>query len=56
MPFMKIFPEVGLSKVPRIFNKVDFPLPDGPTMHTNSPNFILKLIFFKIIISPVEEK
>jgi hypothetical protein len=34
--FFKIA-EVGLSKAPSIFTKVDFLLPDGPTTDRNSP-------------------
>src|SRR3712207_7826727 len=42
-PFMNTFPEVGLSRAPMMFKRVDLPLPDGPTIETNSPLFISKL-------------
>lgn len=31
-------PEVGLSSPPTRFKRVDFPLPEVPTMETNSPS------------------
>src|SRR5215218_9682616 len=42
-PFMSTFPEVGLSRAPMRFKRVDLPLPDGPTIETNSPLFTSKL-------------
>ena len=45
-------PEVGLSKAPSIFTKVDFPVPDGPTTDTNSPLFTEKLTLFRDTILP----
>ena len=33
-------PEVGLSTPPRMCSNVDLPLPDGPTMETNSPRSV----------------
>ena len=42
---------LGLSNNPKIFNKVDFPHPDGPIIDTNSPSFTSKLILFKAVVS-----
>jgi len=39
---MKISPFVGLSKSPIIFNNVDFPDPELPTIKTTSPLSIEK--------------
>src|SRR5690606_41415929 len=36
-PFSIYSPEVGVSKHPRIFIKVDFPEPEGPIRATYSP-------------------
>jgi hypothetical protein len=47
---------VGLSRAPIMFNKVDFPLPEGPITDTNSPFFIVKLIFFKAVYVPADVK
>ena len=52
---MKTLPIVGLSKAPIIFNKVDFPLPDGPTIDTNSAFFTVKLTRLKAMILPAGE-
>ena len=35
-------PAVGLSRVPMMCRRVDFPLPDGPTTPTSSPRVTLK--------------
>ena len=35
-------PEVGLSTPPRMCSRVDLPLPDGPTMETNSPRLTVR--------------
>jgi len=32
-------PPVGVSMQPMMFSRVVFPLPDGPTIETNSPSF-----------------
>jgi hypothetical protein len=37
-PFTLILPEVGVSNPPIIFRSVDFPLPEVPTIATNSPS------------------
>ena len=37
-PFTLILPEVGVSNPPIMFSKVDLPLPEVPTMATNSPS------------------
>lgn len=42
-PLINTFPEVGLSRAPIMFNRVDLPLPDGPTIEINSPFFTSKL-------------
>jgi len=39
---MKISPFVGLSKSPIIFNSVDFPEPEPPTIKTTWPRSIEK--------------
>ncbi len=52
---MNTLPEVGLSKAPIIFNNVDFPLPEGPTIDTNSPLFAEKLTFLRDTTLPIEE-
>src|SRR5215467_7639999 len=54
-PSKNTFPEVGLSKAPIIFNRVDFPLPEGPTTDTNSPLFTEKLTFLSDTTLPIEE-
>ena len=36
-PLRKYVPDVGVSRQPIIFISVDFPLPEWPTMATNSP-------------------
>jgi hypothetical protein len=38
-----------------MFNKVDFPLPEGPTIDTNSPFFIPKLIPLSTTMPPAGE-
>src|SRR5215469_13615865 len=48
-------PDVGLSKAPSIFNRVDLPLPEGPTTDTNSPLFAAKLTLFSDTTLPVED-
>jgi hypothetical protein len=35
--------------MPIIFNKVDFPEPEGPMMEINSPSSISRLILLRII-------
>ena len=40
-PSIYTFPDVGLSTPPIKCNNVDFPLPDAPTIATNSPFSIL---------------
>lgn len=49
------FPKEGRSNAPIIFSRVDFPLPDGPVMATNSPLFTLKLILLRAISLPAPE-
>ena len=41
-PFIKYFPEEGLSKHPRIFIRVVFPEPDWPIIDKNWPEEIDK--------------
>ena len=43
-PSTRISPEVAVSIPPRIFNTVVFPAPLGPTITTNSPFSMVKLI------------
>ena len=47
LPFTKTLPEVGMSNPPIIFNNVDFPLPEAPTIATNSPSSISNETLFK---------
>ena len=42
--FMITSPLVKLSSPPSMFSSVDLPLPEVPTIATNSPYFISKLI------------
>src|SRR3990170_2818935 len=44
LPSKKIWPEVGCSKRPIRYINVDFPLPDDPSIPTNSFSFISRLI------------
>ena len=37
LPFTLTLPEVGTSNPPIMFSRVDLPLPEVPTMATNSP-------------------
>src|ERR671918_242617 len=48
-------PYDGRSNAPKIFRRVDFPLPDGPTMDMNSPFLTLKLIFLSATNLPALE-
>lgn len=45
-PSSKYVPSVCLSIQPNIYNKVDFPEPDTPTIEQKSPFSIIKLILF----------
>jgi hypothetical protein len=56
IPSINTLPEVGLSKAPSIFNKVDFPLPEGPTTDTNSPLLTEKLTLSRDTTLPVDEE
>ena len=42
VPSINTLPEVGLSTPPSICSNVDFPLPEGPIIATNSPFCTLK--------------
>ena len=42
-PSSNISPSSGFSKPANILRKVDFPHPDGPTIHTNSPSLTVRL-------------
>lgn len=44
IPSRKYVPPLGLSRRPMIFIRVDFPLPDGPMIATNSPSLMVRLI------------
>ena len=46
-PLKLTVPDEGESRVPIIFSNVLFPEPDGPTIATESPAFILRLISVK---------
>ena len=41
-PWVSTSPSVGARKPPITFSSVDFPQPEGPTMHTNSPGLTSK--------------
>ena len=45
-------PAVGKINPANIFNIVDFPEPDGPTIANFSPSYSFKLILFSTLISP----
>lgn len=40
----------------RMFNKVDFPAPDGPIIAVNSPDRSRPLTFFKIVFTPEKKE
>ncbi len=42
-----ILPDVGASRQPRMFIRVDFPDPDGPMIERNSPGSMVRLILSK---------
>ena len=44
-------PELGWSRSPRIFNRVDFPHPEGPITATNSPFSIWMFTLFRAKVS-----
>ena len=46
----QVLPE-GLSIIPRIFIRVDFPQPEGPMMETNSPALISMLTSLSAVVS-----
>ena len=46
------WPLLGLSNAPNMLSKVLFPLPDGPTIDTNSPFFTLNVMFATPITLP----
>src|ERR671930_704741 len=52
---MNILPVVGLSKAPMIFSKVVLPLPEGPTIDTNSALLTVNVIFLSGITLLTEE-
>ncbi len=52
-PSSRYSPLVGLSRSPMVFMSVDFPLPDGHMIATNSPSLIVRLIHLSILrVSP----
>jgi hypothetical protein len=55
IPPMKSLPKLGLSRAPKMFNKVDFPLPEGPTIDTNSPLCTDILILLRATTLPAAE-
>ena len=50
LPFIRIFPFVGVSSPPIKLSKVDFPEPEVPTIAINSPSFTC------ILTSGIKEK
>lgn len=52
IPLIMTSPKLGLSNAPIMFSSVVLPLPDGPTIETNSPFVIEILIFFKTASLP----
>src|ERR1044071_718237 len=52
IPLINTSPLVGLSKAPNILSRVLFPLPEGPTIDTNSPFFTLNVMFLTPVILP----
>jgi len=46
-------PVVDSSRPATIFSRVDFPQPEGPTIVTNSPSEILRLISRRASVGPV---
>lgn len=51
---MSTLPDVGRSRPPIIFKRVDLPLPDVPTTATNSPSFTVRDTSFRARTVPVE--
>ena len=51
-PFILASPSVGFKNPAMIFNKVDFPHPEGPRTQMNSPFSIFKLTFWRAVTSP----
>ena len=49
-PFMIICPFVVVSSPPSRFSSVLFPAPDGPSITTNSPLFIVRFMLFSAFI------
>src|SRR5581483_1551642 len=54
-PSMSTAPASGATKPAIMFNNVDLPHPDGPTMATNSPSRTLKLTFSTTDKRPLSE-
>jgi hypothetical protein len=52
MPLNKISPELGLSKVPKMVNRVVLPAPEEPTIETTSDSLICKSTPFKTSKEP----
>ena len=54
IPSSRYRPEVGVSRQPSIFIKVDFPGPEGPIIAINSPSFtsgqFLLSVYFNLAI------
>ena len=55
IPLINTSPLVGLSKAPSMLSRVLFPLPDGPTIDTNSPFFTLNVMFLTPVTLPAWE-
>jgi hypothetical protein len=52
IPLINTSPLVGLSKAPNMLSRVLFPLPEGPTIDTNSPFFTLNVMFLTPVTLP----
>ena len=50
-PSSQYWPEVGLSRSPRMFSSVDLPHPEGPIIATNSPSSTLNVTLSSAIVS-----
>src|SRR5258708_5822793 len=53
VPLTNTSPDVGLKKPATMFNKVDLPQPEGPTMQTNSPRKTSRSIFSRTAMGAV---
>ena len=51
-PSIITVPDVGLSRPPSMFKRVDLPEPDGPMIETKSPRSITRLTPSKALMDP----